>query len=239
MKNKKSLSALIMLCVLVTCMPAIADVKYKKDDSALNNTYVLVNHTHKLSYEYIPEDLVVPAVLRPDNKDKNKVMLRPAAALALEELFADAKANGHILYAVSGYRSYYEQKKLYEEKAASIGEKQAMRIVAPQGTSEHQLGLGMDINGQSTLKKGLDTIFGQSPEGLWVAQNAYRFGFIIRYPEDKTNITGYRWEPWHLRYVGEDIAADIFKKGLTLDEYYDLYLKQEKQVTSFFTERKK
>lgn len=239
MYTKKAVFTRMMLLVLALCMPAMAEVKYKKDDSVLKTTTVLVNRTHKLSYEYVPDELVVPMVLRPDNKDESKVTMRPAAARALEELFAEAKVNGHTLYAVSGYRSYYEQKRLFEDKAEQVGEKQAMRTVAPQGTSEHQLGLGMDINGSSTLSKGLDVAFGQSPEGLWVTQNAHRFGFIIRYPEDKANITGYIWEPWHLRYVGKDISSDIFEKGLTFEEYYELYIKVEKKAISFFTERKK
>lgn len=220
--KKNVFSALLLLTFLALTIPAGADVKYKLDDEAINSVTLLVNHTHKLPYDYAPEPLVVPDVLRPDDKEGKRVLLREEAAKALENLFKDAAENGYTLYAISGYRSYYEQRRLFEEKVELVGEKQAMRTVAPQGTSEHQLGLVMDINGESTLKQGLVAGFGESPEGLWVAENAHRYGFVIRYPQDKTDITGYRWEPWHLRYVGKEASADMYTLGISLEEYTEL-----------------
>ena len=210
----------LFLCVLFCNVAANADVKYTFEEIKDNNI-LLVNLSYRLPYDFEPENLVVPDVPRPENKAEKKVKLLPEAANALEKLFQEAANNGYTLYAVSGYRDYYEQKRLYEDKVASVGEWNARKTVAKPGTSEHQLGLAMDINGNSTLKKGLTNDFGESPEGVWVMQNAHRFGFIIRYPADKVDVTGYSWEPWHVRYVGKDVAADIYSLKITLEEYHE------------------
>lgn len=182
---------------------------------------VLVNREHPIAYDYVPEPLIEPDVPVAPNKD-GYVLLRPEAASALKRLFDAAGKAGHTLYAVSGYRSYALQKSVFRRKVGEVGERAAMRTVAPPGTSEHQTGLVMDINGETTLKKGLVPAFGASPEGKWVRDNAHRFGFIIRYPEEKTEITGYSWEPWHLRYVGEAAAQEIFALNASLEEYLEL-----------------
>lgn len=212
----------LFLFVIFYSLAANAEVKYKLDEIDENDTTILVNLSYRLPYEYVPDNLLTPNTSRQKNKKESHVRLRPEAAEALEKLFEEAKKNGFTLYTVSGYRSYYEQRRLYEDKVEAVGERQARQTVAPQGTSEHQLGLAMDINGESTLKKGLSNDFGESPEGIWITQNAHRFGFIIRYPKDKTDVTGYRWEPWHIRYVGKEAAVDIYTLHCTLEEYTEL-----------------
>lgn len=179
----------------------------------------LVNRDHMLSKSYAPETTVLPQIPTPAGKEL-AIYLRPEAAAAIEALFTDAAMAGHRLYGVSGYRSYNTQYTLFEGKKAAVGEKRAMLTVAPPGASEHQLGLAIDINGETTVNEGLTEAFGASPEGLWVYANAHRFGFIIRYAQDKTDITGYAWEPWHLRYVGVEVATELYESGDTFEEYH-------------------
>lgn len=187
--------------------------------TAPHDLLALVNRQHLLPRDFEPLDLILPAVPAAEEKGNN-IYMRPEAAAALEAMFREALAQGHTLYAVSGYRSYANQIALFQSKVDRVGKKKAMLTVAPPGSSEHQLGLVIDINGATTASEGLVEAFGESPEGLWVAQNAHQFGFIIRYPKDKTDITGYAWEPWHLRYVGLDAAKEIYTLDTTLEEYH-------------------
>lgn len=145
--------------------------------------------------------------------------MRPEAAEALEQLFEGAKQQGIILYATSGFRSYSTQKAIFDRKAKERGEQSANRSVAKPGQSEHQTGLAMDLEGESSLGTGLTNAFGETPEGIWLADHCAEYGFIIRYPKDKTKITGYIYEPWHIRYVGIEAAKEITRLGLTLEEY--------------------
>jgi len=182
----------------------------------------LVNRENRLTREDVPDVLALPQV-QPSRADKIKgIYLLPEAATALEALFEEAARSGYTLYAVSGYRSYAEQASLYRAKVSAVGEARAQLVVARPGTSEHQTGLAMDINGKTTLSQGLVEAFGNSPEGYWVAEQAHRFGFIIRYPLDKTGLTGYSWEPWHLRYVGVGNATAMYVLDVTLEEYVAL-----------------
>ena len=146
-------------------------------------------------------------------------LVKPEAAAALEELFAGAAEDGLTLYATSGYRSYSTQKAIFERKLDRMSEKQANLSVAKPGYSEHQTGLAMDIEGETTKGTGLTEAFGESPEGIWAAKHCAEYGFIIRYPKDKTKITGYIYEPWHLRYVGREAAQEITALDVTFEEY--------------------
>ena len=127
--------------------------------------------------------------------------------------------DGLTLYATSGYRSYSTQKAIFERKLDRMSEKQANLSVAKPGYSEHQTGLAMDIEGETTKGTGLTEAFGESPEGIWAAKHCAEYGFIIRYPKDKTKITGYIYEPWHLRYVGREAAQEITALDVTFEEY--------------------
>lgn len=202
-------------------------------DISPDSILALVNRDHIVSYAYKPEELVLPLVQAAPGKD-SAIYLREEPARALEKMFQEAAADGFTLYAVSGFRSYAAQKSIYTRKVESVGEGQAMMTVAPPGTSEHQLGLTMDINGETTVSLGLVEAFGESPEGQWVYENAHRFGFIIRYAKDKTHITGYAWEPWHLRYVGKEAATEIKMLGIALEEYVELL--QQRLVEAWLEE---
>lgn len=185
------------------------------DEMNLGGNLYLVNREFAVSFDYEPDDLVLPNVKRTGNT----VMLRAEAANALEQLFAAAKEQGHTLVAVSGYRSYRTQSNIFARKVNSVGKRAAMLLVAPPGTSEHQLGLAMDIGCQGEM--GLESSFGRTEEGKWVAQNCHRFGFIIRYKEEWTDITGYAYEPWHLRYIGEEHAQRVWEADIPLEYYIE------------------
>ena len=145
--------------------------------------------------------------------------MQPVAAAALEELFAGAKQAGYTLLATSGFRSYSTQKAIFERKLETMSERTANASVAKPGYSEHQTGLAMDVEGQSSLGIGLVGDFGTTPEGMWLSEHCHEYGFIIRYPEGKTDITGYIYEPWHIRYVGKEAAAEIAALDVTFEEY--------------------
>ncbi|PLR82780.1 MULTISPECIES: M15 family metallopeptidase [Bacillus] len=189
------------------------------------NIMALVNKDFALPDGYLPETMVRPNVpFSYGAQDIEKSYLRQEASAALENLFAEANRNGLKLYAVSGYRSYARQKELFDAEVSRVGEQNAKQVVAVPGNSEHQTGLAMDISSQSA-GLGLTEQFGETPEGKWLAENAHRFGFILRYPKGKEAITGYQYEPWHFRFVGERDAAVIYEKKLTLEEYFNIVLK--------------
>lgn len=131
---------------------------------------------------------------------------------AFESMRAEAATLGLSLYISSGFRSYASQSAIYNRFVANEGVAGADTHSARPGHSEHQTGLAIDLN---TISES----FGYTPEGQWVAENAHRFGFIVRYPQGKQSITGYVWEPWHLRYLGVDAATAVYNSGLSLEEY--------------------
>src|SRR5690625_3128012 len=128
---------------------------------------------------------------------------------------------GLTIFAQSGYRSYDRQDTIFTSNVDEHGEKEANNFSARPGESEHQSGLTMDIT-TPDLNYDLTVEFGETDEGKWVQQHASEFGFIIRYPEGKEEITEYQYEPWHLRYVGKKAAKEIMDKGITLEEYLGL-----------------
>lgn len=174
---------------------------------------VFVNKSTSLDKKYVPSDLVWV-----DLRGVRETQLRKEAAGALEDLFKEADSKAITLYCCSGYRSFETQQELYQENVRTYGQKEADLISAKPGQSEHQTGLAMDVTADS-VNLGLDESFGETAEGEFVKNNAHKYGFIIRYPEDKTSITGYAYEPWHLRYVGKDAASTIHEKNITLEEY--------------------
>jgi D-alanyl-D-alanine carboxypeptidase len=180
----------------------------------------LVNRKNELPGTYVPNDLKkledVPTVL--NNPEVNQ--LRQSAYDALKELFKAAlDEKGFELYARSGYRSYNTQDSLYNSYVSSNGQEAADKFSAKPGQSEHQTGLAIDIT-SGTMNFQLSDKFGETEEGKWVSENADRFGFIVRYPKGKEDITGYMYEPWHLRFVGKELAGKIKESRLTMDEYF-------------------
>lgn len=179
---------------------------------------VLVNKKHNLPSNYVPPDLVKPNVPFSFKQDIPKRYMRKEAAQALENLFAKAKEDGVELYGVSAYRPYATQVAIFNSNAKAEGKDKANQTSAIPGQSEHQTGLAIDVSSKN-MNFLLSEKFGETKEGKWLAEHAADFGFIIRYPKGKESITGYSYEPWHIRYVGVDNAKQIYEKGITLDEY--------------------
>ena len=187
----------------------------------------LVTPAHPLGADYVPEDLIKCEHMRENRPEAYSYIVR-TVDIALDAFIKEAEANGHYGIGVTnGYRSYGTQTWLfnhYVEQEMATGkfatkeeaEKEVLTYSTRPGTSEHQSGLCCDMNNVdlSDVSK-----FNNSPTAKWMEENAYRFGFILRYPEGKQDITGIIYESWHFRYVGRTAATEIHKLGITLDEY--------------------
>ncbi len=189
--------------------------KYSTTDPA--SIWVVVNKKHPLRpKDWAPTDLVHPAVA-----NVNGQPVRKAAGSALVAMFAAAKAEkGLTLSLQSGYRSYQTQVRAYAAAVAANGRAKADRVSAHPGYSEHQTGLAVDISAVPAAHS-LQTAFGTTAHGRWLAANAHRFGFLLRYPADKVRVTGYDYEPWHFRYIGTELAQYLWRhKVKTLEEFF-------------------
>lgn len=171
---------------------------------------VLVNKYRSLE-DYVPTDLKSLSY-------DTKYMLREQAADAFEKLVSAAKLDNIFIRPYSAYRSYEYQESLYERYVNQDGKELADTYSARPGHSEHQTGLAVDVwsEGATEIKES---------DAKWLQDNSYKYGFIIRYTKENESITGYIEEPWHLRYLGIEIATDVYNKGITYDEYYDLCIK--------------
>ncbi|WP_026828696.1 M15 family metallopeptidase [Exiguobacterium artemiae] len=179
---------------------------------------VVVNKKYSLPIDYKPSDLVVPNVSFSYSGVLEQSYMRAPAAKQMEKMFADAKADGVTLNAVSGFRSGSRQTVLYNNYVARDGKAAADQYSARPGHSEHQTGLVFDISAPS-VGNGLTAELGDTKEGKWIANNAAKYGFIVRYDRGFQSRTGYTYEPWHIRYVGVGPAAQIKNNGQTLEEY--------------------
>jgi zinc D-Ala-D-Ala carboxypeptidase len=181
----------------------------------------IVNKTRPLPDGYVPPDLVVPNVTLRLASSAEQMHISADVSPHIEALFAAASAAGYKLMLDSGYRSETYQKQLYGSYVAKDGQAAADRYSARPGTSEHQTGRAFDV-GRTDGKCSLDICFGTTDEGKWLAAHAHEFGFVIRYLDGKESITGYQYEPWHLRYVGVELATEVHKTGLSLEEFFGL-----------------
>ena len=188
----------------------------RKGGSKISNTLILVNKSHSVSKDYRPHNLRIVEVPFVEAEISAKRLMQEEAAQALESLFA--KEDRMELYAVSAYRSYQRQELIFQEHAAEYGLEEANQVSAKPGESEHQTGLAVDLTSPAVDFK-LSKEFGETKEGQWLQEYAPEFGFIIRYPAGKEKVTGYQYEPWHLRYIGKDAALEIENNNLTLEEY--------------------
>lgn len=190
---------------------------------ALPNTItVLVNKYLQLSRDYIPGDLEMVA----PEYNASTLILRYPAKINFERMCRGAAEEGIILKAISTFRSFLYQNQVYyknwqEEISQEEYRTERDKVSARAGHSEHQTGLAVDIN-------DLEETFAATPEGIWLAEHSYEYGFILRYPKGKELITGYSYEPWHFRYVGSELAKKILQTGLTYDEYYVRFLRDTK-----------
>ena len=177
---------------------------------------VLANTENLLDETYIPEDLTKDLKCRKISYDP--IQMRQAAADALCALFDAAEADGIYLYAHSGYRSYRTQKTMYYNRLEKNKGKDD-GVVAFPGSSDHQTGLGIDVINKAGIGKKFTEAFGNTKQGKWLAENCWDYGFIIRYQKDKEEITKIIYEPWHLRYVGVQVAQYMRDQNLSLEEF--------------------
>lgn len=186
---------------------------------------ILVNKEHLLSSDYVPENLVIT-----DNNENNfhdykdpnfkpmisadilpyfEAMQKAAEALGLRKIIVD-----------SGYRPYEYQQVIFDKSVAEKGLEETLRLVSLPGSSEHQTGLAIDI---AYMDNGvyIEKTSDEDPEIKWLKENAHKFGFILRYPEGKEDVTNIQYERWHYRFVGVEMATILYAEGITLDEYYE------------------
>lgn len=195
-------------------IPALVE-DYRRSDSM----WVVVSKTRPLpKQDYAPERITLPAdISRNLEKSQEEQSVRDVVVKPLTEMLTTAMQSGHDLFLASGYRSYALQEQYYTNYVRTSGQAEADRFSAKPGFSEHQTGLSFDLSA-SDRECYLETCFGELPAGKWLKGNAHIYGFVVRYPADKTAITGYQYEPWHLRYVGKDLAKALYTSGMTLDE---------------------
>lgn len=179
----------------------------------------LVNKANALPSTYRSPQLVTLTIPTVYQKGSERTLMTAEASYALAKLYYAGRKQGHTLYALSAYRSYSTQKSLYTYYVNTRGVAYASKYVARPGHSEHQTGLAVDMTSQR-MRLGLYESFDRSPEGKWMLQNAHLYGFIVRYPKGKEKITGYNYEPWHLRYVGVTEATMMKQKNWAFEEWW-------------------
>lgn len=223
MKTKKKPIAvniiLVILSLAVLAFLATRTVNWmgQRDEAKL---LTLVNPWNELSGDVNPEFTILEGTQMVDSH----------CAADLEKMLRDCRAAGHRPLILSSYRAWSEQEKMYEEKVSELmaqgldreaAEASAKSHAAVPGTSEHQLGLAVDIVDEEYT--ALDETQADTETQQWLMENSWRYGFILRYPEGKSNITGVAYEPWHYRYVGLTAAQQIFELDITLEEYVDMF----------------
>lgn len=190
----------------------------------------MVNKSMFLEKAFVPDDLVDMKKLKLDSDGNNKnggvrfassgeYQLQRECAAALVELCDAARQAGHELYLKSAYRSYKTQSYMYENRIKKYGYDDGW--VTKPGASDHQTGLGCDVVPKNWTDRGMNEDMAKEEETQWMAEHCAEFGFILRYPKDKEDVTKINYEPWHLRYVGKEAAAYIMDNGLCLEEFYD------------------
>ncbi len=212
-----------------------AKTAYEYLNSFLSSKYsILTNKQNKVSSDYAPTDLIVPSGCQ--------YQMERVAANALVELLSDAKSNGiYDLVLYSGYRTYASQKNKYETRtnkylnqgySQADAEAKAGEYIAPPGASEHHTGLAADVCSSTIVNKYgyLSDEFDTTRSYQWMKNNCAQYGFIIRYQKGKESITGYSYEPWHLRYLGKDHAVACTALGITYEEYHALLIKYRDQA---------
>lgn len=182
----------------------------------LHQEYIrLVNRENLLPSDYVPQDLVKIHVKKTSS---STIQMCQMVSDALDSMFAAASADGVTLYAHSGYRSYRTQNTMYRNRLEQNNGKDD-GVVAYPGASDHQTGLGIDVISKAWIGKRFNSEFAQTEEAQWMAAHCAEYGFIIRYPAGKEDITNIIYEPWHLRYVGIEAARYMTDSGLTLEEF--------------------
>lgn len=194
--------------------------EYDLPANTSSSSSLIVNKYYKLDEEYVPENLVTISSKYAYQNNQ----ITEEANDAYVSMWNAANKEGYKLIVNSSYRSYIDQDDVYESIKISKGEREADKVAARPGYSEHQSGLAIDV---FEINNQLTGTFKDSPAYLWLKENAYQYGYIERYPEDKEDLTGYSFESWHWRYVGEEVAKIIHEENITYDEYYAYYIENK------------
>lgn len=203
---KKILTFLLIVAIIATIYSKTQRPMASTPTQTVDDDLVLVNQQNPLNEEQLPTNLI-NLFEQPRSYElfSGEILLRPHVATALQQMIADANKEGLTHFIVmSGYRTLAEQQELYNDMGANYAMK--------PGYSEHHTGLALDIG-------STETTMDVAPEGAWLASNAWRYGFILRYPADKVAITGIEFEPWHLRFVGLPHSQIMYEQNLALEEY--------------------
>lgn len=203
--------------ITITLPGARPVVALWEDYNQPDSLWVLVNKERSIPLSYTPSPLVIPSVAVRKDKSPEEQSVIASIEPSLKAMFTAAKADGHDLMIGSGYRSAKLQQFYFDHYAQVAGESAANRYSAHPGESEHQTGLSVDITSAS-LHCYLEACFAGTSDSQWLASNAHKYGFILRYPEGKETATGYQFEPWHYRYVGAELATALHDSKLTLDQ---------------------
>ncbi len=190
-----------------------------KETDMSKGDLILVNKFNYLKPDYIPDDLETISIQYAYNDNQ----VRKHVNKAYIEMWKQAKSDGVLIIASSSFRKYEWQDTLFKRYTVQKGEAYAESVSARPGYSEHQSGLTIDILTTNTTMASFD----QTDAFKWLEKNAYKYGFIIRYPKGKTYLTGYSYESWHYRYVGKEVASKIYKEKITFDEYYAYYIENK------------
>lgn len=229
--KKKVLFLLSTLVLIFLVFHFLGEDKHKKNLTSFNKSqhstakadslWVVINKARKLPSDYAPAGLSAPSIkLRLPSSDP-EMSLRHDSGAALAQLFEAAKAKNLQLMLASGYRSYDAQQTVYISEVVSNGQSQADKESARPGYSEHQSGLAADIE-PADRSCELQLCFADTTEGKWLDQNSYKFGYVIRYQKNHEQLTGYAYEPWHIRFVGKELAAELHKSNTTMEQFFGL-----------------
>ncbi|NLB90757.1 MAG: M15 family metallopeptidase [Clostridiales bacterium] len=227
-KNKKPISMVILSFLLTgifffATAQEVWEITSQVNWNQMEEEYVrLANKETLLEEDFVPADLVKITVRRTSG---TAIEMRTIASQALTAMFDQATAEGITLYAHSGYRSYRTQKTMYYNRLERNNGVDDGAVAFP-GSSDHQTGLGIDVISKEWIGKRFNADFAQTKEAQWMKENCWDYGFIIRYPEDKEEITQIIYEPWHLRYVGVAAAQYIKEENLTLEEFTPIWREQ-------------
>ena len=220
-QNKKLDLSTIVRNINIHLDSKFYEVEFNTDTS--KDTSMLVNKYYLLGSDYEPNDLVTISQTYSWG-DQGSQKTRKVTYDAFLEMWNSAKEEqGYYLMVSSSYRSYNEQEIVYNNYKDKKGQKYADGIAARPGSSEHQTGLSLDIF--SKLNSNKNT-FKDTETAKWLKDNAYRFGFILRYPEELVKVTGYNYESWHFRYVGKEIAKYIYENNISFEEYYAYFIEK-------------
>ncbi len=187
-------------------------------DNESQDILILVNKKHPVNALFTPNFLVTPAIpyKKPIKLEKTKMVCQ--AAISLTAMIKESRLDGMSIIGISAYRSYETQRNIFLRSVMKKGLRHAEQYIALPGYSEHQTGLAIDVSSPDCSFE-LDEAFAGTKEYGWIKKHAHLYGYIIRYPKGKEEITGYAYEPWHIRYVGVEAATLIHDKGITLEEY--------------------